>query len=107
MSFWKAHLQDQPWRMQRCLHVIRRDPNGSVAIAGPLIMHGASVGELLPETDGILAGYSQETDDFLRAIMDAAWEAGIRPTGFEDHTNELKATRYHLEDMRLLSKVIK
>ena len=55
----------------------------------------------------MLGDYAHETDDFLRAIVDAAWDAGIRPTGFGDHTNELKATRYHLEDMRLLAKVRK
>ena len=44
-----------------------------------------------------------EVEDFLRACMDAAWELGIRPTGYEDHKNELTAVRYHLEDMRRLT----
>ncbi len=45
----------------------------------------------------------QEVEDFLRAALDAAWELGLRPTGFKDHTNELTAVRYHLEDMRVLT----
>lgn len=48
-----------------------------------------------------------QTEDFIRAVMDAGWEMGLRPTGHEDHDNELKATRYHLEDMRKLAKVAK
>lgn len=45
----------------------------------------------------------KDVEDFLRAMMDAAWELGIRPTGYENHANELNATRYHLEDMRQLA----
>jgi hypothetical protein len=70
-------------------------------------MHDIEEGSMAPESNGVLGDYIQETDDFLRAIMDVAWGTGIRPTGFEDHTNELKATRFHLEDMRLLAKVVK
>ncbi len=108
MSLWKAYLESQQWRDRRCLHLRRRDPmGGQVGIVQPFTTHIIKEGELMPESDGVLGEFSQETDDFLRAIMDVAWDAGIRPTSFEDHANELKATRYHLEDMRVLSKVVK
>ena len=42
---------------------------------------------------------------FLQAAMDAAWEAGLRPLGYEDTRQKVGALRYHLEDMRLLAKV--
>ena len=42
---------------------------------------------------------------FMQAMLDEAWEHGLRPRGFEDHTNELTAVRYHLEDMRKLVKL--
>lgn len=42
-------------------------------------------------------------DDLLRAFMEIAWDQGLRPSGFEDFENELKATRRHLEDMRALA----
>ncbi len=48
---------------------------------------------------------SHDMNDLLRLFLNLAWNAGLRPDGFEDHTNELKATRFHLEDMRLLAKV--
>lgn len=40
---------------------------------------------------------------FLQACMDAAWDIGIRPTQAQDQRDELKAVRYHLEDMRALA----
>ena len=40
--------------------------------------------------------------DFAQAIMDAAWDAGLRPTGFADVKNETAAIRAHLTDMRQL-----
>jgi hypothetical protein len=48
-------------------------------------------------------GLAPSASDFLQAIMDAGWEQGIRPRKFKDHTNELTAVRYHLEDMRALA----
>ena len=46
-----------------------------------------------------------EVESFLQGALDFAWELGLRPKGAKDMTNELKAVRYHLEDMRLLAKV--
>lgn len=38
-----------------------------------------------------------EATDFLRSVMDVAWEMGVRPTGYD---NDLGATKHHLDDMR-------
>jgi hypothetical protein len=40
--------------------------------------------------------------EFLQACCDAAWEAGIYPRQLADKTDELSATKRHLEDMRSL-----
>lgn len=37
---------------------------------------------------------------FLQALADAAWEAGIYPRQIKDKQDELTAVKYHLEDMR-------
>lgn len=47
-------------------------------------------------------GYKPDVRNFLQAMSDAAWEIGIKPKQVEGHTDELKAVRYHLEDMRTL-----
>ena len=39
---------------------------------------------------------------FVQGVLDAAWEAGFRPTGFKDIQNETVAIKCHLEDMRRL-----
>ena len=44
-----------------------------------------------------------DEDYLLQAFMDAAWEKGLRPKGYEDNEGELKATKYHLHDMRTLA----
>lgn len=41
--------------------------------------------------------------EFLQAMSDVAWEIGIKPKQLESHTDELKAVRYHLEDMRTMA----
>jgi len=54
-----------------------------------------------------LSAQYDEFDALLQALVDAAWEQGIRPKGSEDTHGELKATKFHLEDMRTLAKVNK
>ncbi len=44
----------------------------------------------------------QDNCDFLRAVFDACWQAGMRPEKFEDNSSEIASIRYHLEDMRKL-----
>jgi hypothetical protein len=43
--------------------------------------------------------------EFVQAIMDAGWKAGLKPAGYEDAGRELTATKFHLEDMRTLAGV--
>lgn len=59
------------------------------------------------ELDPCMVGYldwdssGDEVLDFIQAIVNLGAELGIVPKG-EDLTNELKATKYHLEDLREL-----
>ena len=43
--------------------------------------------------------------EFMQAMMNEAWNMGLRPSGVKDLTSTLEATRYHLEDMRQLNKL--
>ena len=64
---------------------------------------------LIPQADSPFAAFGAATVEsrslhaLLQAIMDCGWKAGLRPSGFEDHHNELKAVRDHLADMRMLA----
>ena len=46
-----------------------------------------------------------EIDQFLQAMMDAGWERGLRPAGFDPSVGELAAVNRHLEDLRKLVMV--
>lgn len=41
--------------------------------------------------------------ELLQAIVNAAWEYGIRPAGFRDIKNETRALENHLIDMRTIA----
>lgn len=75
-------------------------------IQAPLAMKQYDSRSLIEDKDVDLAR-DMDGRAFLQAMLDAAWELGLRPEGYENHTNELKAVRYHLEDMRTLAKVNK
>lgn len=47
-------------------------------------------------------GEGPQPTEILQAILDAAWEQGLRPTGFKDIKNETTAIKKHLDDMRRL-----
>lgn len=48
------------------------------------------------------AFWPERGTDFLQAVMDAAWEYGLRPSAFKDHEAAYDAQTRHLEDMRAL-----
>lgn len=39
-------------------------------------------------------------EQFIQGVLNAAWEVGFRPIGFNDTQQETKALRAHLEDMQ-------
>lgn len=40
---------------------------------------------------------------FLQAFIDCAWENGLRPTGYQNIHEAMKATDAHLQDMRAVA----
>lgn len=46
---------------------------------------------------------AEHGEAFLRAVLNAAWDAGLRPDGFNDTRESMKATNAHLQDMRALA----
>jgi hypothetical protein len=42
-------------------------------------------------------------DELIQKILDAAWNAGFRPSGFSDVKNETAALKEHLTDMRTIA----
>jgi len=42
------------------------------------------------------------SNEAAQSLMDALWEAGVKPSGGEGHTAHIRALNAHLEDMRRL-----
>lgn len=111
---WQASIHHDGFGRARYLHVTARVLNheGSglvrqyAAVAPPtlvLVKRHAPQPPMLMETwesrqDGV-----GDVTGFVQAVMDAAWEAGLRPSQYRDAIQELGAVRYHLEDMRSLA----
>ena len=100
---WRVYLEDQPWAMASRLHMARYRGD-KIDVVQPLEMKTIEAGLMVQNSVGIFGDVARaEAIEFLQAIMDAAWEQGIRPTNHQDHTNELTAVRFRLEDMRRLA----
>lgn len=109
---WRAYLQQNVAMGERDLYVVRSGvgfdrgarwyATGFTWVEVPAGQAPRTVGAMQLTTER-----REEVDDgmgsFLQAMLDCAWNAGMRPRGFKDHTNELAAVRYHLEDMRKLA----
>lgn len=110
MSEWKFYIDHKDWGDVRDLYIIKihqGDGGPQRYIAKPLELQLVPAGQIVDEPTMREFGSegSGDVTGYLQAAMDAAWEAGLRPKGLEDQRNELKAVRYHLEDMRTLAKV--
>ncbi len=103
---YKVHTRYEAMSDSTEIVVVRRDSLDKRSVMLPPRF------DVLPATAAInesqrWALEDSDARDFMQAMLGAAWEMGLRPAGFEDHTNELTAVRYHLEDMRTLAKVNK
>jgi hypothetical protein len=88
------------------LLVSARRPDGVRVSVLPLqfktVDFGAVSEPVLSETHEERADNLGDVTNYLQAIVNAAWEHGIKPEAMKDHRGELGATKAHLEDMRAL-----
>lgn len=87
------------------MYVGREDHDGSITVmTQPVLLKTLERGSFVPEEDAFLDdskhSHSVDVRQFLQGMADAAWEIGVYPKQLQDHSSELKATKYHLEDMR-------
>lgn len=73
--------------------------NGQEFIASPLVFVEVHPG-LIIEKPTIEA---RQGNEFLQAVLDHAWEVGMRPRGFSDVPLQVEALKRHLADMRALA----
>lgn len=73
--------------------------------------HPGTFGSVKPMLDGSQY-YDMENRALMQKIMDAAWNEGMRPTGFAEIKNQTQAMQNHIDDLRawgskLIDKVCK
>lgn len=79
------------------LHVARRAPDGAVSIVDPLVFRDHPPGRVLGEPTLLMTNAEAQT------LMDALWNAHVRPTSGQGSAGQLAAVQAHLQDMRLLA----
>ena len=102
---FKVHTEYSVGTDNHSMAVIRKEYDGSRAFLQPFTYKTFPAYSAVAKEDAFcIAGEfgSDDVREFLQAMMDAAHDLGLTPTKAKDHTDELKAVRYHLEDMRTL-----
>lgn len=102
---WKAEIATDGFRIRRLFVSARVPSGGPRVLVAPLTFVECARGTFecpaaLIETREEQADGIGEITGFVQAILDAGWDAGMRPAGARDATEELKAVRGHLEDLR-------
>jgi hypothetical protein len=105
---WEVFLEPLPrfGYIGHRIYVALRRHDGSLAIVEPpLTLRTLEQHSFMVPEDALIDDSKSEHFEsrlFLQAMADAAWDAGIRPTQMRAVTDEMTATKYHLEDMRRL-----
>lgn len=92
---WKVRARYAPW-MDGEEVVIFKGQNIVRFTLEPFDPHGFV-------TEPTVRSHQDDGNSFLRAVLNAAWELGLRPDGFDDTRESMAATKQHLEDMRALA----
>lgn len=101
---WQVHPIHSPEYGGYELVVLNSTSERAVSLVHPLTLTEVPLyGQVPPGERSIVR--PEQAEELLQAMMDAAWQIGLRPTGVADPTNELTAVRYHLEDMRQLANI--
>lgn len=103
MTF-KVHTRPDFQRDDIELHIIHTSPTGQKGIVTNLTMFAVAPGGALPANPGrIMAPEVGDQRQFLQAMLEAAWEVGMRPAGYSDVAGSMRAGEAHLQDMRAIA----
>ena len=104
---WRIFIEDlvRTGQLGHRMMVVRENFDGSAEVLQTSTLKHYEPHSFIPTEDAFLDDSRMPgvtVRAVLQAMSDAAWELGIKPKQIEDNSNELKATKYHLEDMRKL-----
>lgn len=100
---WQVHLRDSPYNDDVEVFLYRKNPwDGSVAVAESVTVRRYAAGEPLSDR-ATFGGSDGMGKQFIRGMLNAAWDMGMRPDGYQDQRETTGAVKAHLEDMRKLA----
>ena len=102
MTTYRLHVEHEFVSQDVRLHILRRGRGEPDTVAAKVEFAAVGPGAHTPDAGRVLP-FGESQRDFLQAIMDGAWEAGFRPSGYGDVREATAALRFHLEDMRALA----
>lgn len=97
MDKMRIRVNKQPWFMGLQLIIYKTDIDNRPVSTGKITMTTHNEGSAIPDD-----AYINIDDDTAQTLMDDLWMNGFRPSEGSGSAGSLKATQYHLEDMRTL-----
>lgn len=94
-GLWRVRSYFEPVRQAYPVAIFLDWPDGRASVATNFALDEYEPGEIVEPT-------LQDGRQFLQAALGCAWELGLRPAGFEDTRESMKATQAHLQDLRAL-----
>lgn len=86
------------------IFIMHSRPDGGRSLVKSLTMYSVAPGVAVPPNAGrILAPELGTQRELLQALLDGAWESGLRPTGYGNVAEALRASDAHLQDMRAIA----
>ncbi|MDB5611333.1 MAG: hypothetical protein JWP25_8233 [Bradyrhizobium sp.] len=97
MQGLRAYVQ-RDWRGGNRLILVKDQAAGKIGVLSGFTWETYEEGSCFDGQSGL-----GNADDMIQQILDKAWEAGFRPSGFADVKNETSALREHLADMKAIA----
>jgi len=95
---WRFHVRQGVYSRGFDVFPYIKHADGSILVITSFEMMALPDGARAPDEPPVYDG-----EGFLRAALNAAWEAGLRPDGFNDTREGMAATKAHLADMRAIA----
>jgi len=94
---WHAEVWKDLSSLTKRIIVYRSLSGGSVEVVEPLVIHTIDQGE---KADCMISMSDHDFQSIMRAIVDAAFDDGIKPSQLEDMSGELKQVKSERDYLR-------
>lgn len=100
----KIYITENQWQDVYDVYIVEQDQRGKRFVAKPMKLEFTEINDLEQTEPSIKISrvFGRETN-FLQAFSDALANCGYESKTVEENKGELKATKYHLEDLRKIT----